>query len=86
MTMIYVARYLHLQLRGKVELERANNGYKHTPELVVESEGFRVLRDFVNGPDSVIGLLKVEGRTSSSLISRQGRPRSSTSLTLEMDK
>ena len=49
MTMIYVARYLHLQLRGKVELERANNGYKHTPERVVESEGFRVLRDFVNG-------------------------------------
>ena len=49
MTMIYVARYLHLQLRGKVELERANNCYKHTPERVVESEGFRVLRDFVNG-------------------------------------
>ena len=49
MTMIYVARYLHLQLRGKVELERANNCYKHTQERVVESESFRVLRDFING-------------------------------------
>ena len=29
---------------------------------------------------SVIGWLKLEGRTSSSLISRQGRPRSSTLL------
>ena len=58
MTMIYVARYLHLQLRGKVELERANNGYKHTPERVVESEGFRVLRDFVNGQCDRV----VEGR------------------------
>ena len=49
MTMIYVARYLHLQIRGKVELERANNCYKHTQERVVESESFRVLRDFING-------------------------------------
>lgn len=58
MAMIYVARYVHLQLRGKVELERANNCYKHTPERVVESEGFRVLRDFTNGQCDRV----VEGR------------------------
>ena len=58
MTMIYGARYLHLQLRGKVELERANNCYKHTPERVVESESFRVLRDFINGQCDKV----VEGR------------------------
>ena len=33
---------------------------------------------------SVIGCLKLEGRRSSSLISRQGRPRSWTLLSLEM--
>ena len=33
---------------------------------------------------SVIGWLKLEGRTSSSLINKQGRRRSSTSLSLEM--
>jgi len=44
-----VARYVPLQLRGKVELKRANDCYKHTPERLLESEGFRVLRDFING-------------------------------------
>ena len=41
-----VARYVHWQLCGKAELERADQWYKHTPEQVVENTGFKVLWDF----------------------------------------
>ena len=65
-----VARYVHLQLRGKVELERTNNCYKHTPERVVESEGLRVLRDFINGQCDRV----VEGRRPDNIfLNKQAR-------------
>ena len=41
-----VARYVHWQLYGKAELERADQWYKHTPQQVVENTGFKVLWDF----------------------------------------
>ena len=41
-----VARYIHWQLCGKCELERANNWYEQKPEGVVESENFKILWDF----------------------------------------
>ena len=41
-----VARYIHWQLCGKCELERANNWYEQRPEGVVENERFKVLWDF----------------------------------------
>ena len=41
-----VARYVHWQLCGKAEHERAEKWYKHTPEQVVKNEGFKVLWDF----------------------------------------
>ena len=33
---------------GKAELERTDKWYKHTPERVVENEGFKVLWDYFN--------------------------------------
>ena len=41
-----MARYVHWQLCGKAELERADQWYKHTPEQVVENTDFKVLWDF----------------------------------------
>ena len=41
-----VAWYIHWQLCGKCELERANNWYEQKPEGVVESENFKILWDF----------------------------------------
>ena len=41
-----MARHVHWQLCGKAELERADKWYNHTPERVVENEGFKVLWDF----------------------------------------
>ena len=37
---------MHWQLCGKEELEGTDKWYKHTPEQVVENEGFKVLWDF----------------------------------------
>ena len=41
-----VTRYIHRQLCGKCELERANNWYGQKPEGLVKSENFKILRDF----------------------------------------
>ena len=41
-----VTRYIHWQLCGKCELERANNWYEQKPEGLVKSENFKTLRDF----------------------------------------
>ena len=41
-----VARYVHWQLCRKAELEQTDKWYKHTPERVLENEGFKVLCDF----------------------------------------
>ena len=41
-----VAQYIHWQLCGKCGLERANSWYEQKPEGVVESENFKILRDF----------------------------------------
>ena len=41
-----VVRYVHWQLCGKAELERADKWYNHTLERVVENEGFKVMWDF----------------------------------------
>ena len=41
-----VAPYVHWQLCRKTELKRTDKWYKHTPERVVENEGFKVLWDF----------------------------------------
>ena len=41
-----VAWYMHWQLCGKAELERAHKWYNHTPGRVVESEGLKGLWDF----------------------------------------
>ena len=40
------ARYIHWQLCGKCGLERASNWYDQKPKGVVESENFKILRDF----------------------------------------
>ena len=57
-----VARYIHWQLCGKCELERANNWNEQKPEGVVESENFKILWNFTvkcdrkieaRGPDTV---------------------------------
>ena len=41
-----VVRYIHWQLCGKCELERANNRNEKKPEGVVESENFKIVWDF----------------------------------------
>ena len=41
-----VARYIHWQLCGKFGLRRANSWYEQKPEGVMESENFRIPRDF----------------------------------------
>ena len=41
-----VARYIHWQLCGKCGLERAKRWYEEKPEVVVESENFKILWDF----------------------------------------
>ena len=41
-----MARYIHWQLGGKYELERANNWYKQKLEGVVKSDNFKILWDF----------------------------------------
>ena len=42
-----LARYIHRQLCGKCELERANSWYEQKPEGVVKSENFKILWDFI---------------------------------------
>ena len=42
----YVAWYVHWQLCGKAELQRADQWYKQAPERVVENAGLKVLWDF----------------------------------------
>ena len=54
-----VAWYIHWQLCGKCELERANNWYEQKPEGVVESENFKILWDFTIQCDR-----KIEARRS----------------------
>ena len=41
-----MARYIHWQLWGKCGLERAKRWYEEKPEVVVESENFKILWDF----------------------------------------
>ena len=41
-----VARYIQWQLCGKCGLERAKRWYEEKPEVVVESENFKILWDF----------------------------------------
>ena len=71
-----VARYVHWQLCGKAELERADQWYKHTPEQVVENTGIKFYGISMYNVMMVEATLKLEGRTSSSLINRQKRLRS----------
>ena len=59
-----VTRYVNWQLCGKTELQRVDQWYKQAPERVVGNAGLKVLWDFKVCCD---GLLKLEGRTSSSL-------------------
>ena len=64
-----VARYIHWQLCGKCELERANNWYEQKPERVVESEYFKTLWDFTVQCDRK---LRQEDQTLSLLIHEEG--------------
>ena len=41
-----VALNMHWQICGKEKLKRTDKWYKHTPERVVENEGFKVPWDF----------------------------------------
>ena len=55
-----VTRYIHWQLCGKCELERANNWYEQKPKGVVESENFKILWDFILQCDRKIEVRRQE--------------------------
>ena len=38
-----LARYIHWELCGKVDLERVEKWYEHKPGEVIENEGYKIL-------------------------------------------